>query len=65
MTRERISSLMDNESDCNKGGCASHAGVEVHNAGLLLISRFIGKRQVVSVQNILDKGFKAEKLSLA
>lgn len=28
--------------------CASHAGEDVHEAGLLLISRFIGRDQVVS-----------------
>jgi nicotinamidase-related amidase len=40
--------------------CASHAGVDVHNAGLLLASRFIGKRQIVSVEDILREGFNAE-----
>lgn len=33
--------------------CASHAGREVHNAGLLLISRFIGKRQITTIEEII------------
>lgn len=28
--------------------CASHAGVDVHNAGLMILGRFIGKDQLVS-----------------
>ena len=40
--------------------CASHAGEDVHNAGLLLISRFVGKHQLVSVDQIMRLGFQAE-----
>lgn len=40
--------------------CASHAGNNVHEAGLLLISRFIGKQQVVSLDEVLKLGFNAE-----
>lgn len=28
--------------------CASHAGVDVHNAGLMILGRFIGKDQIVT-----------------
>jgi len=28
--------------------CASHAGVDVHNAGLMILERFIGKDQIVT-----------------
>jgi hypothetical protein len=28
--------------------CGSHAGVDVHNAGLLILERFIGKDQIVT-----------------
>jgi hypothetical protein len=40
--------------------CASHAGEEIHNAGLLLISRFIGKRQVLPLQEVIRQKFDAE-----
>lgn len=43
--------------------CASHAGLDVHNAGMLLISRFIGKRQLVSLKDIITCGFDAETFS--
>jgi len=33
--------------------CASHAGDDVHKAGLLLLSRFIGKQQVISSEELL------------
>lgn len=36
--------------------CASHAGQDLHAAGLLLISRFIGKRQITTVQDIIAAG---------
>lgn len=36
-----------------KDACASHAGEEVHNAGMLLMQRFIGKKQVLSTTEIL------------
>jgi nicotinamidase-related amidase len=36
-----------------KDACASHAGEEVHNAGVLLLERFIGKRQVLSTTDFL------------
>lgn len=32
--------------------CASHAGQEVHEAGLLLLSRFIGKGQLVTSADV-------------
>jgi nicotinamidase-related amidase len=35
--------------------CASHAGEDVHNAGLMLLSRFIGKNQVITVADLLDR----------
>ena len=35
--------------------CASHAGPEIHTSGLLLISRFIGKDQVLSTQDVLSR----------
>jgi nicotinamidase-related amidase len=28
--------------------CASHAGVEIHNAGLMILERFIGRDQIVT-----------------
>ncbi|MGB0384711.1 MAG: isochorismatase family cysteine hydrolase [Ardenticatenaceae bacterium] len=37
-----------------KDACASHAGDEVHNAGLLLISRFIGKRQITTIKQVIE-----------
>jgi nicotinamidase-related amidase len=40
--------------------CASHAGVDVHAAGLLLASRFIGKRQIVSVEDVMRQGFDVD-----
>lgn len=33
--------------------CASHAGREVHDSGLLLISRFIGRDQIVGSSTVL------------
>ena len=39
--------------------CASHAGVEVHKAGLLLASRFLGKRQLIRMNDLLAAGFEA------
>ena len=35
--------------------CASHAGQEVHDAGLMLISRFIGKQQIIDGDEFLNK----------
>ena len=35
--------------------CSSHAGAEVHQAGLMLIGRFIGKAQVMKTQAVLSK----------
>jgi nicotinamidase-related amidase len=35
--------------------CASHAGVEVHEAGKLLLGRFIGKRQLWTVSDALQR----------
>ena len=35
--------------------CASHAGEEVHKAGLLLLSRFIGKDQLISTEMLLSE----------
>ena len=32
--------------------CASHAGQEVHEAGLMLIKRYIGKQQVVGLEEM-------------
>ena len=34
--------------------CYSHAGKEVHEAGLLLISRFVGKYQLKTTGEVLD-----------
>lgn len=34
--------------------CASHAGNEVHSAGLLLLGRFIGKDQIGVASDVLD-----------
>jgi nicotinamidase-related amidase len=34
--------------------CASHAGPEIHDAGLLLIGRFIGRDQLVDSQSVLS-----------
>lgn len=36
-----------------KDACASHAGDDVHHAGLLLISRFIGKRQITTIKQVI------------
>jgi nicotinamidase-related amidase len=33
--------------------CSSHAGEEVHKAGLLLLGRFIGKRQIMGMEDVL------------
>lgn len=35
--------------------CASHAGREVHDAGLMLLRRFIGKEQVINRDALLSK----------
>ena len=35
--------------------CASHAGQAVHDAGLLLAGRFIGKPQIVTTEAILER----------
>ncbi len=35
--------------------CASHAGNQVHEAGLLLIGRFIGKDQIISSKELLER----------
>lgn len=43
-----------------RDACASHAGNEIHQAGLTLIERFIGKNQVISSQQI---DFTATELS--
>lgn len=37
-----------------KDACASHAGEEVHNAGMLLLERFIGKKQMLSTTDFLE-----------
>lgn len=42
--------------------CASHAGADLHSAGLLLASRFIGKRQIVSVKDVIEHGLGAEEI---
>ena len=34
--------------------CASHAGTEVHNAGLMILGRFIGKDQLVTTAEFLS-----------
>ncbi len=39
--------------------CASHAGAEVHAAGLMLAARFIGKRQIISLKDLTAFGFEA------
>ncbi len=42
--------------------CASHAGDEVHNAGLMILGRFIGKGQILTTDrllNLLDVGYVA------
>jgi nicotinamidase-related amidase len=50
--------------------CASHAGVDVHNAGLMILERFIGKDQIVTtVEFFRDydnfvKGSEAENNSI-
>lgn len=33
--------------------CASHAGVDVHSAGLMILGRFIGKDQLVTTEEFL------------
>ena len=33
--------------------CASHAGEEVHRAGLMLLGKFIGQRQIMTLNDIL------------
>ena len=38
-----------------RDACASHAGSAVHEAGLLLASRFIGRDQVLDSSTILDE----------
>jgi nicotinamidase-related amidase len=35
--------------------CGSHAGQEAHDAGLLVISRFIGPNQLVTARTVLDE----------
>lgn len=35
--------------------CSSHAGQDVHNAGLLLVSRFIGREQLLSSERVIDR----------
>jgi nicotinamidase-related amidase len=35
--------------------CASHAGDEIHKAGLLLIGRFIGKSQIINIETLLTE----------
>jgi nicotinamidase-related amidase len=35
--------------------CASHAGEDVHSAGLMLIERFIGKNQIMSIEMLLNE----------
>lgn len=34
--------------------CASHAGADVHQAGLLLIRRFIGRAQIMNAETVLQ-----------
>jgi nicotinamidase-related amidase len=34
--------------------CASHGGEEAHNAGLLVLGRFIGKKQIVDTASVLS-----------
>ncbi len=34
--------------------CASHAGTETHEAGLLILARFIGKHQIVTTEELLN-----------
>jgi len=40
-----------------RDACASHAGSTIHDAGLLLASRFIGRYQLLEVDDILGHGF--------
>lgn len=35
-----------------KDACASHAGTEIHEMGLVLLERFIGRDQMVTVEDI-------------
>jgi nicotinamidase-related amidase len=34
--------------------CASHAGEEVHQAGVLLLGRFIGRDQLIKTEDVLE-----------
>lgn len=34
--------------------CASHAGKETHEAGLMILGRFIGKHQIVTTEELLN-----------
>ncbi len=35
--------------------CASHAGGDVHAAGLMILGRFIGKEQLLTTSDLLEK----------
>lgn len=35
--------------------CASHAGTEVHEAGLMILGRFIGNQQIMKTEEFLQK----------
>lgn len=39
--------------------CASHAGATIHDAALLLIPRFIGRKQVRTTEDMLSEGSPA------
>jgi nicotinamidase-related amidase len=39
--------------------CASHAGTMTHEAGLVVTSRFIGKRQLISTSDLPLRGLLA------
>lgn len=39
--------------------CASHAGQEAHDAGLLVTSRFIGHRQLITSRDLLKQVLRA------
>lgn len=39
-----------------KDACASHAGREVHEIGLILLRRFIGERQIMTINELFDQG---------
>ncbi|MEZ5962473.1 MAG: isochorismatase family cysteine hydrolase [Planctomycetota bacterium] len=43
--------------------CASHAGSAVHQAGLLLASRFLGKGQLITIDDLTSAGFGAPVLA--